>query len=154
MYNRCLLSILLGIASLIPCFSQSFTLNTVAGTTRFVAGALATATPLRRPYGVAQDAAGNIYIGDASVNRVFRSGTDGKIVPIAGTGSKGFSGDNGPATDAELDEPRAIRLDASGNLFIGDYNNNRVRKVVLSTGVISTVAGNGKFQASGDGGSA
>src|SRR5579872_4342491 len=88
-------------------FSQSFTVSTIAGTTRFVPGAAATATPLRRPFGVAQDAAGNFYVADSDDNRVFRVGSDGKITPIAGTGQAGFSGDNGAATDAQFDSPRA-----------------------------------------------
>jgi uncharacterized protein (TIGR03437 family) len=134
--------------------AQSFTISTVAGTTRFVPGAAATSTPLRRPDGVAQDAAGNIYVADTDDNRVFRIGTDGKIAPIAGTGQAGFSGDKGAATDAQFDSPRALRLDGNGGLLIGDYNNNRIRKVVLATGIVTTVAGNGKFPASGDKGPA
>lgn len=142
--------ILVSAAAGTSLFSQSFTLSTVAGTTRFVPGALATSTPLRRPYGVAQDATGNIYIADDADNRVFRVGTDGKIVPVAGTGQAGFSGDTGAATDAQLDSPRAIRLDGKGDLFIADYNNNRVRKIVLATGIIATVAGNGKLSGAGN----
>ncbi len=133
---------------------SSHDFSTVAGTTRFVPGALATATPLRRPFGVAQDTAGNIYVADAADNRVFRIGTDGKITPIAGTGEAGFTGDGGPAILAELDQPRAVRLDGKGNLFIGDYNNNRIRQIVLSTGVITTFAGNGSLRAAGDNGPA
>lgn len=104
---------------------------------------------------MAQDAAGNIYFADASDNRVRRVGTDGKITTVAGTGVAGFSGDNGPAIQARLNTPEGIRLDAKGaNLYIGDYSNNRVRMVALSTGVITTVAGNGNFHYSGDKGPA
>jgi uncharacterized protein (TIGR03437 family) len=145
---------LIGAALSAPILSQSFTVSTVAGTTRFVSGAPATSTPLRRPFGVAEDAAGNIYVADQDDNRVFRVGTDGKIAPVAGTGQEGFSGDNGAATDAQLDAPRGLRLDNKGNLFIGDYNNHRVRKVVLATGIITTVAGNGNVAFSGDHGPA
>ena len=146
--------LLTGAALSASLLSQSFTVTTVAGTTRFVPGAAATSTPLRRPYGVAQDAAGNFYVADEGDNRVFRVSADGKITPIAGTGDAGFSGDGGAATDAQFDSPRGIRLDTKGNLLIGDYNNNRIRKVVLSTGIITTVAGNGKYPASGDNGPA
>ncbi len=146
--------ILAGVLLPMALFPQSLTVSTVAGTTRFVPGAAATSTPLRRPFGVAQDSAGNIYIADADDNRVFGIGVDGKITPIAGTGEAGFSGDKGAATDAQLDSPRALRLDGKGGLLIGDYNNNRIRKVVLATGTITTVAGNGKFPSSGDKGPA
>ena len=85
---------------------------------------------------------------------MFRIGTDGKIASIAGTGQAGFSGDNGAATEAQLDAPRALRLDNKGNLLIGDYHNHRIRKIVLSTGIITTIAGNGKVASSGDRGPA
>ena len=135
--------------------AQSYRMATVAGSSRLGDGNPATSVPLRYPYGVAQDAAGNIYFADASDNRVRRVGTDGKISTVEGTGVAGFSGDGGPATQAMLDTPEGIRLDAKGaNLYIGDYNNNRVRMVVLATGVITTVAGNGNFHYSGDKGPA
>ncbi len=135
--------------------AQSYNITTVAGSSRLGDGSPATSVPLRYPYGVAQDAAGNIYFADANDNRVRRVGTDGKISTVAGNGVAGFSGDGGPATQAELDTPEGIRLDAKGaNLYIGDYNNNRVRKVMLATGLITTVAGNGDFHYSGDKGPA
>jgi trimeric autotransporter adhesin len=150
------LSVVIGLvaSAATQVFAQSFTVSTVAGSTRFIPGALATATPLRRPYGVAQDVLGNIYVADDFDNRVFRVGLDGKITPIAGTGEAGFSGDDGPAIDAQFNSPRAIRLDGKGNLFIADYNNNRVRKLVLATGIVTTIAGNGKVKSSGDNGPA
>src|SRR6185295_17291478 len=133
---------------------QSYTSNTVAGTNRLLDGSPATSVPLRSTWGVAQDAAGNIYFADEFENRIRRVGTDGKISTIAGTGESGFSGDNAPAFKATLDSPRALRLDGKGSLYISDYNNNRVRKLVLATGVISLVAGNGAVRASGDNGPA
>ena len=135
-------------------FAQSYTMKTVAGTSRLQDGSPATSVPLRSPYGVAQDATGNVYVADSRDNRVRRVGLDGNITTIAGTGVAGFSGDIGPATKAKLDSPRAIRLDGKGNLYIADYYNSRVRKVALSTGVITTVAGSGDFRAAGDNGPA
>lgn len=135
--------------------AQSYRMATVAGSSRLGDGNAATSVPLRYPYGVAQDTAGNIYFADASDNRVRRVGTDGKISTVTGNGVEGFGGDGGPATQAMLDTPEGIRLDAKGaNLYIGDYNNNRVRMVVLATGVITTVAGNGDYHYSGDKGPA
>ena len=131
--------------------AQSYLATTVAGSSRLGDGNPAISVPLRYPYGVAQDAAGNIYFADASDNRIRRVGTDGKISTIAGTGVAGFSGDGGPATQAMFDSPQAIRLDAKGaNLYIADYNNHRVRVLALAGGTVTTVAGNGSVKYSGD----
>jgi uncharacterized protein (TIGR03437 family) len=135
-------------------FAQSYTATTVAGMSRLLDGNAANTVPLRAPWGVAQDAAGNIYIADKFDNRIRKVGTDGRISTIAGTGVAGFSGDGGQATMAKLDTPRGLHVDGKGNLFIADYNNQRVRKLALPTGVITTVAGNGTLMASGDNGSA
>ncbi len=87
----------------------------------------------------------NFYIADASNNRVreVTPGTSGVITTVAGTGSLGFSGDNGPATKATFNAPNGVAVDASGNIFIVDTGNLRVREVNASTGVVTTVAGNG-----------
>src|SRR5579863_6328111 len=131
--------------------AQSFSVATVAGSSRLRDGSPATSAPLRYPFGMAQDVAGNIYFADAQDNRVRRVDTKGIISTVAGTGVAGFSGDGGQATEAMLNSPEALRLDAKGaTLYIGDYNNHRVRMVVLATGVISTVAGNGKVAFNGE----
>ena len=78
----------------------------------------------------------------------------GAITTVAGNGTFGYSGDGGPATSAGLNSPFGVTVDGSGNLYIADGSNSRIRKVVLSTGVITTVAGNGTFGYSGDGGPA
>ena len=78
----------------------------------------------------------------------------GVITTVAGNGTGGYSGDNGPATAAELDDPRGVAVDAAGDLFIADYGNNLVREVNHATGVITTVAGNGIDGYSGDNGPA
>ncbi len=99
------------------------------------------------------DAAGNIYIADQSDHRIRIVNAAGIISTFAGTGTQGFSGDNGPATSAMLDNPTAVALDAAGNLFIADQFNQRIRKV-STAGIITTVAGSGQIGYSGDGGPA
>lgn len=94
----------------------------------------------------------DLYIADSRNNQVRRVDvTTGFITTVAGTGVAGFSGDNGPAVRAQLSGPSAVALDASGNIYIGDQENSRVRRVDMY-GTISTVAGNGTFGYSGDGG--
>ncbi len=78
----------------------------------------------------------------------------GFITTVAGNGIAGFSGDGGPATSARLNFPSGVTVDASGNLFIADLSNQRIRKVDATTGIITTVAGNGIAGFSGDGGPA
>src|SRR5262249_39124521 len=107
-------------------FGQSYTAQTVAGTTRFKDGAPAINTPLRYPWGVVQDGAGNIYVADNYDNRIFKIGTDGNIHAIAGTGQPGFSGDGGSALKARFFSPRGLCLDGKGGLYVSDYDNNRI----------------------------
>jgi uncharacterized protein (TIGR03437 family) len=109
---------------------------------------------LNNPLGVAVDSAGNVYIADFGNNRIRKLGTDGKISSVAGTGSAGYSGDNAAAARAALNGPRAVALDAAGNLYIADSNNQRIRMVTAANGVITTVAGIGTAGFSGDLGAA
>ncbi|HEV3201474.1 MAG TPA: hypothetical protein VGZ73_26425 [Bryobacteraceae bacterium] len=130
------------------------TLTVVAGNRRkgFSGdGGSATAASLSTPYGVTLDSAGNLYIADFGNNRVRRV-SGGTITTVAGNGANGFSGDGGSATSASLGEPVGVAVDSSGNLYIGEYSNNRVRKV--SGGTITTVVGNGTLGFAGDGGPA
>jgi len=106
-------------------------------------------------WGVAVDASGNLYIsdgGDQVVRKVAVS--TGVITTVVGNGTYGYSGDGGPATKAELHGPFGIAFDAANNLYIADRGNNVIRKVDASTGIISTVAGNGLPGFTGDGGPA
>jgi sugar lactone lactonase YvrE len=102
------------------------------------------------PEAIALDAARNLFIADGgNVVRKVDSIT-GVITTVAGNGSPGFSGDNGPAISASLSNPSGLALDGAGNLFIGDAGNSRVRRVDSVTGVITTVAGNGSTLYNGD----
>ena len=133
-------------------------ITTVAGTGSFNFsgdGGVATAATLRSPSGLAFDTSGNLFILDAGNQRVRRVDTStGIITTVAGNGVSGFAGDGGPATSASINGALGIAVGAPGNLFIADSNNNRVRKVSLSTGVITTVAGTGAVSFNGDGGQA
>ena len=114
-------------------------------------GGPATSAELQLPLGVALDSIGNLYIADYGNSRVRKVGVDGTITTVAGNGTSSYSGDGGPATNAQLG-PRGVAVDASGNLFIADAANKRVRKVAVG-GTITTVAGNGAVYL-GDGGPA
>lgn len=96
------------------------------------------------------DAEGNLYIADTGNQRVRMVTSEGIITTVAGTGSRGFSGDGGLATRAELGVPSAIAIDRHGNLYIADFGNHRIRKV-STEGVITTIAGNGNHEYIGDG---
>ena len=102
---------------------------------------------------IAIDGSGNIYFSDFWGNIVRKIDTLGIINRVAGTGTVGFSGDGGQATDAKLQLPEGIAVDGQGNLYICDYENYRIRKVA-STGIISTIGGTGVYGYSGDGGQA
>ena len=138
-------------------------------------GGPATSAELDYPDGVAVDGAGNLVIADTGNNRVRvvaastgtfygQAMTAGDIYTVAGDGTAGFSGDGGPATSAELNDPAGVAVDGAGNLVIADTSNNRVRVVAASTGTfygqamtagdIYTVAGDGTGGFSGDGGPA
>src|SRR5271157_4225867 len=114
-------------------------------------GGLATSASLSLPEGVAADSAGNLYIADSGNQRI-RKVSGGTITTIAGNGILGFSGDGGPATSASLYWPQGVAVDSAGNLYIADTGNQRIRQE--SGGTITTVAGNGAYGFSGDGGPA
>ncbi len=118
----------------------------------------ATAAMIMYPCGVNFDSAGNFYFGDQGGYNVIRKVTvsTGVISTVAGTASTsgGYNSDNIQATAATLNNPHDVALDSYNNLYISDRNNYRVRKVDVSTGVITTVVGTGTSSSTGDGGAA
>ena len=116
-------------------------------------GGAATNAIVYRPYAVAVDGAGNLFIVENGNNRIRKVDTNGVITTVAGTGTQGYSGDGGPATNAALSSPDSLALDSTGNLFITDYGNHRIRRIGTN-GIITTVVGKGTSTYSGDGGAA
>ena len=116
-------------------------------------GGPAVQAQLNLPGDVAVDGAGNVYVADPNNHRIRRLDSSGTITTIAGTGVSGFSGDGGPAVQARLNSPHGVAVDGSGNVFIADTNNHRIRRLD-SSGTITTIAGTGVSGFSGDGGAA
>jgi len=134
--------------------AQFYNISTVAGIGRpHFTGGPALNSVLIQPLGVAIDSTGNIYVSDGYYNQVFQISPSGSISVYAGNGLPGFSGDGGPAGAAQLFNPQDLAVDSSGNLFIADSSNARIRKV-SPAGIITTVAGSGSGGAGGDGGPA
>lgn len=107
---------------------------------------------LRHPFDCAMDSVGNLFLTDTNNHCVRKIDAKGTISTVAGSGKKGYSGDNGPATAATLNEPYGVAADAGGNLFVVDRLNACVRKVDAKNGNIRTIAGTGVKGFSGDGG--
>jgi RHS repeat-associated protein len=116
-------------------------------------GGPATQAQINTPQGIALGPDNSLYISDGAAPRIRKVGPDGIISTIAGTGTPGFSGDGGPGRLARLDSPLGVTVGPDGAVYIADLGNRRVRKVGPD-GIISTVAGNGAFSTSGDGGPA
>jgi len=107
-------------------------------------GGPAVSASLKLPQGVVADTRGNLIILDTYNQRIRRvAANTGIITTIAGNGTTGFSGDGGPATSASFNTPYGVTVDNSGNVFIADTYNQRIRRVDAKTGIITTVAGNG-----------
>ncbi len=126
----------------------TYAINTVAGSDWVGDGGPPTSAILLQSEGIATDGSGNLYIADAGDHRVRKVGSNGVIETVAGTGVFGFSGDGGPAAQAQLNSPYGLALDAQGNLYIADLGNARVRRMDVH-GTITTVAGGGALPAGG-----
>ena len=114
-------------------------------------GGPAIAAGLALPMAVAVDGRGNVYIADAGNSCIRMVNTAGIISTVAGNHIPGFSGDGGPATGAQLHFPTGVTVDGTGSLYIADFSNDRIRKVDTS-GIITTIAGNGYAAATDSGG--
>ena len=114
------------------------------------AGSAVTA-PLLLPSAIAFDSSGDLYLAETANHRIRRvDAVTGLITTVAGNGMQGFSGDNGPAIAASLDSPQGLALDAANHLYLSDTHNHRIRKLDLSTGILTTVAGVGVPGFAGD----
>ena len=113
----------------------------------------ATEARIKSPRGVAVDGTGSLFFADTDNHRIRKVDPAGTITTVAGTGKKGFDGDDGPATEARIKSPRGVAVDGTGNLFFADTDNHRIRKVDPA-GTITTVAGTGKKGFDGDDGPA
>lgn len=150
--NRLYLMLLMGWFLTAPI--QADVISTVAGNgTKGYSGdgGAATSAQLNFPFAVAIDNNSNLYIADHRNHRIRKMTKDGVISTVAGTGTAGYSGDDVMAIDTQLYHPVRVAVDNSGNLYIAEYYNHRIRKV-SKNGMISTVAGNGTQGYSGDGG--
>ena len=151
-------ALLIVVVCLTPDLVAAGEVATVAGTG--VSGLergiqVATETPVGEPYGIAKGPDGALYICEIDTHVVRRlDEKTGKITIVAGNGTQGYSGDGGPATEAQLNEPYEVRFDGDGNIYFVEMKNNIVRRVDAKTGIISTVAGTGERGFSGDGGPA
>jgi len=122
-------------------FAQQYTVSTIAGGAPPPTPVAALSTSIGPPERVTTDSAGNLYF--SALNSVFKMDSTGTLTVIAGNSRSGFSGDGGPATQAQLNNPQGVAVDAAGDIFIADTNNQRIREVT-SDGKINTIAGNGQ----------
>jgi len=144
------------LASLASGLTGNETISTVAGTGLLTStgdGAPATAATLS-VYHLQLGRSGDLYVADPVGSRVRRIDAAGIISTVAGDGTPGYSGDNGPASQARLAEPLGVAVDSQGNLYIAERDNSRIRRVAAATGIITTFAGDGSYGFAGDGGPA
>src|ERR1700730_3690067 len=154
MFRHFLISSFFGLVCWTNAWGQQYIISTVAGNASagFSGdGGAATSAQLKLPGGIAIDSSGNLYIADGGNHRV-RKLSSGTLTTVAAKGTAGYTGDNGAATSAELNDPVGVAVDSSGNLYIAAAGNNVIRKV--SNGTITTIAGNNTLGYTGDGAAA
>ena len=150
--KQIIITILLAISSLLG-YAQIITTYAGGGTMGLGDGGLANAAQLNLIDGIAFGRYGDLYIADGNNNRIRKVNYGTNIIStIAGNGMPDFSGDNGLAINAQFNNPEFITIDSSGNIFISDLNNNRIRKIDFATGIVTTIVGNGTVGFSGDSG--
>ena len=145
--------------------NEVFKINGVTGIATVIAGngipgysgdgSVGTNAQLSYPMGICLDASANVYVVDYGNNVIRKiNATTGIITTVAGTGIVAYTGDGGPATAATFSNPMCICIDPSGNLYVADEGNYAIRKIAAATGIITTIAGNGTYGFSGEGGPA
>jgi len=156
-----LIGVLLLLRAPTPSAAQDSTPGTIitvagTGTSGFSGeGDLAISAKLNMPRGLALDGVGDLFIADTNNHRIRRvDAATGIITTVAGRSGSGFSGDGGPATSAQLNQPAGLALDDANNLFIADEANHRIRRVDAVSGIITTVVGTFNYGFNGDGGPA
>ncbi|HEU0006972.1 MAG TPA: hypothetical protein VFS12_13375 [Terriglobia bacterium] len=152
-----LLTLLATTLRLLPLAAEQTSISTVAGTGQrgySGDGGPASRALINNPYGIAIGPDGALYICDTDNHVVRKVSRNGTIATVAGNGKRGYSGDGQKATEALLNEPYEVRFDRQGNLYVVERMNHVVRLVDARTGLIRTVAGNGKAGFSGDDGPA
>jgi sugar lactone lactonase YvrE len=149
--------LIIALALVLPTFASAQTIQSIAGTGKPENNGVQsspTSTNIGDPFGVELASDGSLYICEVRNHRLWRMDNQGQLKLIAGNGTKGYAGDGGPATKAQLNEPYEVRFDSAGNILFVEMQNHLVRKVEAKTGQISTVAGNGEKGFGGDGGPA
>jgi trimeric autotransporter adhesin len=152
MLSKVVLSVVFATWAVAISPAQVLIIDTVAGGGK--PGLSATSYSAAGASAVALDASGNLYVATAQLNQIWVVSPSGAVTEVIGNGSPGYSGDGGPAISASFNKPGGLALDSSGNLYIADTYNHRIRKVSAATGKISTVAGTGVSGYSGDQGPA
>src|SRR5690242_4075900 len=131
----------------------TYLIDTAAGSDLVGDNGPAVSAQLTNARGIAVDRQGYLYIADTDNHRIRKITPAGIISTLAGTGHPGYSGDGGRADMAQLDSPYGLAVDNSGNVYVADFGNQRVRRI-SADGVITTLAGTGQKGATGDGGPA
>ena len=137
--------------------AQTGYISTVAGTGSVGSGGdggPGTAAQMNQPFGLATDQAGDLFIADLAGNVIRELSASGIMSTVAGTGAAGNPTENTPGTSTPLRQPSDVKVDVAGNLYIADGGNNLIRKLSATTGLMTSVGGNGSSSVGGDGGSA